>query len=58
LNVKDELQNGQLVQLLPDYHAEAIGLYAVYPQRAFLPLKVRAVIDYLIEHKSRLEVTS
>ncbi len=54
LNVRDELANGQLVQLLSDYRSEAIGIYAVYPQRAHLPLKVRAAIDYLIENKKTL----
>lgn len=54
LNVKDELKNGQLVELLPDYHTETIGIYAVYPQRGYLPLKVRAVIDFLVENKNRL----
>ena len=56
LNVMDELENGQLVQVLSDYRSEAVGIYAVYPQRAFLPLKVRSVIDYLIENKTRLGV--
>ena len=58
LNVERELKNGQLVEILTDYYSETIGIYAVYPQRAFLPLKVRAVIDYLIEKKSMLGVTS
>jgi DNA-binding transcriptional LysR family regulator len=56
LMVMSELENGQLVQVLSDYRSEPTGIYAVYPQRAFLPLKVRAVIDYLIENKSMLRV--
>lgn len=56
LMVKSELETGQLVQILPEYRSEAVGIYAVYPQRAFLPLKVRAVIDYLVENKARLGV--
>jgi DNA-binding transcriptional LysR family regulator len=55
LNVLDELRDGTLVQLLTEYRVEALGMYAVYPQRAFLPLKVRAVIDYLIDNKAKLE---
>jgi DNA-binding transcriptional LysR family regulator len=54
LMVKPELETGQLVQILPEYRSEAVGIYAVYPQRMFLPLKVRAVIDYLVENKTRL----
>ncbi|PLX78588.1 MAG: LysR family transcriptional regulator [Desulfuromonas sp.] len=56
LNVMDELENGELIQVLSDYRSEPVGIYAVYPQRAFLPLKVRAVIDYLIENKKSLGV--
>lgn len=56
LMVKQELESGQLVQILPEYRSEAAVIYAVYPQRAFLPLKVRAVIDYLVENKVKLGV--
>ena len=56
LNVMEELENGQLVEVLTDYRSDAIGIYAVYPQRAFLPHKVRAVIDYLIENRAMLGV--
>jgi DNA-binding transcriptional LysR family regulator len=56
LMVKKELESGQLVQILPEYRSEAAGIYAVYPQRAFLPLKVRAVIDYLVENRVKLGV--
>ncbi len=54
LNVIKEMQNGELVQILSEYRSEAVGIYAIYPQRTFLPLKVRAVIDYLIENKAAL----
>ena len=57
LMVKQELESGQLVQILPEYRSEAAGIYAVYPQRTFLPLKVRAVIDYLVENRVKLGVT-
>lgn len=54
--VKQELESGQLVQILHEYRSEAVGIYAVYPQRSFLPLKVRAVIDYLVENRAKLGV--
>lgn len=45
----DDLANGALVELLPDYvgapsQAEA-GVWAIYPSRAHLPLKTQAFID-------------
>ena len=56
LMVKQELESGQLVQILHEYRSEAAGIYAVYPQRSFLPLKVRAVIDYLVDNRAKLGV--
>jgi DNA-binding transcriptional LysR family regulator len=46
--VATELENGSLVQLLPDYQtATGRSIYAVYPNKEFLPLKVRVFIDAL-----------
>ncbi len=56
LMVIPELEDGRLVQVLSDYRSEAVGIYAVYPQRSHLPLKVRAVIDYLIENKTMMGI--
>jgi len=52
--VQNELVGGQLKRVLPDYHIEPLGLYAVYPQRSHVPLKVRVLIDYLIENRDNL----
>ena len=49
-----ELKDGRLVEVLSDYRSEALGIYAVYPKRSHLPLKVRAAIDYLIENKTMM----
>lgn len=49
-DVGPELASGRLVRVLPDFQAsEAVGIYAVYPSRRFLPAKVRLFIDYLTE---------
>jgi DNA-binding transcriptional LysR family regulator len=49
-DVGPELAAGELVRVLPDYQAsDAVGVYAVYPSRRFLPAKVRLFIDYLAE---------
>ena len=47
--VSHDLQNGQLVRLLPDYHIPDIALYAVYTTRDFLSAKVRSFIDFIAE---------
>ena len=43
-----ELSDGRLVRVLPDYESTTnVGIYAIYPSRQFLPVKVRVFIDYL-----------
>ncbi|HNC53478.1 MAG TPA: LysR family transcriptional regulator [Accumulibacter sp.] len=45
--VGDDLRSGALVSLLDDHAAPAVGIYAVFPQRRHLPLRVRLFIDQL-----------
>ncbi|OYU45194.1 MAG: LysR family transcriptional regulator [Burkholderiales bacterium PBB4] len=47
--VEAEIAAGQLVALLEDYAAPPNGIYAVFPQRKHLPLRVRLWIDFLKE---------
>lgn len=49
-DVGAQLQDGSLQIVLPQYRAShRVGVYAVYPSRRFLPVKVRAFIDFLAE---------
>jgi DNA-binding transcriptional LysR family regulator len=45
--VEAEIAAGQLVAVLRDYDAPANGIFAVFPQRKHLPLRVRLWIDFL-----------
>jgi DNA-binding transcriptional LysR family regulator len=47
--VGEDLRRGTLVELMPEYRALEIGIYAVYPSRKLLPTKVRRIIDFLVE---------
>jgi DNA-binding transcriptional LysR family regulator len=47
--VGDDLADGTLVELMPDYRSIELGIYAVYPTRKHVPPKVRALIDFLTE---------
>jgi len=47
--VGGDLRAGTLVELVPDYRAISLGIHAVYPSRKHLPLKVRRLIDFLVE---------
>jgi DNA-binding transcriptional LysR family regulator len=45
--VGGDLANGRLVSVLDDYAAPPMGIFAVFPQRRHLPLRVRLFVDHL-----------
>lgn len=47
--VWQSLKNGELVEVLPQYQLPAMFAYAVYPPNRHLPLKVRSLIDFLVD---------
>ena len=51
IGVEQFIQQGALVELLPEWSGESYPLYALYPSRRLLPAKVRAFIDFI---KSRV----
>ena len=51
--VESEIAAGQLVTVLEDYAAPPNGIYAVFPQRKHLPLRVRLWVDFLKHHYSQ-----
>ena len=53
--VESEIAAGRLVSVLEDFAAPPNGIYAVFPQRKHLPLRVRLWIDFLKHHYSRPE---
>jgi len=47
--VHEDLRAGTLVELMPQYRSVELGIYAVYPTRKQLPLKVRRLVDFLAD---------
>lgn len=45
--VYEALREKKLVRILPDWEADELTVFAVYPNRKFLPAKVRSFIDFL-----------
>jgi DNA-binding transcriptional LysR family regulator len=46
--VLPQLERGELKLLLPDFQlGSPVEMYLQYPDRAYLPLRVRVVADYL-----------
>lgn len=48
-----DLKEGRLTSVLDAWQAPPMGIYAVFPQRRHLPLRVRLFIDLLKENYSR-----
>ncbi|THF64779.1 LysR family transcriptional regulator [Pseudothauera nasutitermitis] len=47
--VYEDLRSGRLVELMPEFQAATLGIYAIYPTRKQLPLKVRRLVDFLVD---------
>ena len=45
--IENDLKAGRLIQLLPEYTLEPIGIYAVYPHRDHMPAKLRVFVEFL-----------
>ncbi|MEO9656033.1 LysR family transcriptional regulator [Marinomonas sp.] len=45
--VYEDLQQGALMALLPDYQPRRLGVYALYPFTKYLPEKLRLLIDHI-----------
>ena len=52
--VEAEIANGQLVAILEDFAASPNGIYAVFPQRKHMALRVRLWIDFLKDNYSQV----
>lgn len=46
--VDEELAAGRLEHVLPDLANPTVALHAVYPDRSYLPAKVRSFLDFLV----------
>ncbi len=54
--VEAEIAAGRLVAVLEDFAAPPNGIYAVFPQRKHLALRVRLWIDFLKHHYSQAQM--
>jgi DNA-binding transcriptional LysR family regulator len=50
--IQDDLEEGRLVRLLPEYRPVELTMNAVYPHRHHLSAKVRTFIDMLAQHSA------
>ena len=50
--IADDLDQGRLIRLLPEYRPVEFAMNAVYPHRHHLSAKVRSFIDLLARHSA------
>ena len=55
LDVAADLRAGRLVQLLPAWHGETFPLQAIVPAQRHMPLRVRRLLDELVQRFAELE---
>jgi len=47
--IHSHIDSGQIEVVMPDFQPLSLPVQAVYPQRRYLPLKVRCFVDFFIE---------
>lgn len=50
--ITTEIKQGTLVELLPEYAISSVPIYAVFPEKKYMPPKVRAYLDALVDYFS------
>lgn len=48
--IKQDIDDGRLVQLFPDYQLPERALRAYYSDKHFVPAKIRVFVDFLMQH--------
>ncbi|MEK9497319.1 LysR family transcriptional regulator [Photorhabdus sp. P32] len=48
-SVASYLASGKLIQLLPEYQPQAMGIYGIYASRQNMPATLRAFLDFLVQ---------
>jgi DNA-binding transcriptional LysR family regulator len=47
-SVADELRDGMLVQLFPDYPLQTTNVYVIYSSRQFVDAKIKTFVDFMV----------
>jgi DNA-binding transcriptional LysR family regulator len=51
--VMPEVAAGRLVEVLPEWQPQALGIHAIYTSRQHMPPALRALLDYLADWFAR-----
>jgi DNA-binding transcriptional LysR family regulator len=53
--VKKYIESGRLIAIMPEYRPTAYDIHAVYPERRFVPQKVKRMIEFLSRQLNRTD---
>ncbi|MCB4810458.1 LysR family transcriptional regulator [Methylovorus menthalis] len=53
-SIANDLAEGRLIQVLPQWSLPSGGIYTVFPSARFRPAKVRAFVDLLVERETAI----
>lgn len=51
--VENELEDGELIKILPEIEPDPVEVYAVYLSKQYQPLSLRLLIDFLVDYFSK-----
>lgn len=51
--IGEDIESGRLIELMPEWRAGELGIFAVYPSRRYLSAKVRLLVEYLLAQIKR-----
>ena len=51
--IGEDIESGRLIELMPEWRADELGIFAVYPSRRYLTAKVRLLVEYLYTQLQR-----
>jgi DNA-binding transcriptional LysR family regulator len=58
IGVQRLIEQGALVEVLPDWRGDSFQLYALYPSRHLPPAKVRTFIDFVQQRLTQTQITA
>lgn len=54
-DIQSYLDEGRLVEVLPDYRPPDLDFYVVYPERNYLPAKTRVFVEFLLDRMEQVD---
>jgi DNA-binding transcriptional LysR family regulator len=54
-DIQSFIDEGRLVEVLPEYRPPDLDFYVVYPERNYLPAKTRVFVEFLMDRMEQAD---